>query len=112
MIDDLIYFSNEALTSKVLLHVGQEVIAVVEENKVSNGLKAIRVRPEFMRKPLFTLGFTLLFSCSVTSQRQPVVVCHGEKHCYHFCIHSSSLLKKVLLKITIWILCYPVSKDN
>ncbi|KAJ8791838.1 hypothetical protein J1605_020560 [Eschrichtius robustus] len=43
MIDDLIYFSNEALTSKVLLHVGQEVIAVVEENKVSNGLKAIRV---------------------------------------------------------------------
>eukprot|EP00069_Balaena_mysticetus_P000571 bmy_14630T0 len=42
MIDDLIYFSNEALTSKVLLHVGQEVIAVVEENKVSNGLKAIR----------------------------------------------------------------------
>ncbi|XP_023983184.1 RNA helicase Mov10l1 [Physeter macrocephalus] len=43
MIDDLIYFSNEALTSKVLLNVGQEVIAVVEENKVSNGLKAIRV---------------------------------------------------------------------
>ncbi|XP_069346579.1 RNA helicase Mov10l1 [Eulemur rufifrons] len=43
MIDDLIYFSNEAVTSKVLLNVGQEVIAVVEENKVSNGLKAIRV---------------------------------------------------------------------
>ncbi|OWK03837.1 hypothetical protein Celaphus_00013635 [Cervus elaphus hippelaphus] len=42
MIDDLIYFSNEAVTSKVLLNVGQEVIAVVEENKVSNGLKAIR----------------------------------------------------------------------
>ncbi|XP_006157650.1 RNA helicase Mov10l1 isoform X1 [Tupaia chinensis] len=43
MIDDLIYFSNEAVTSKVLLNVGQEVIAVVEENRVSNGLKAIRV---------------------------------------------------------------------
>uniref|UniRef100_A0A2K5XG98 RNA helicase n=1 Tax=Mandrillus leucophaeus TaxID=9568 RepID=A0A2K5XG98_MANLE len=43
MIDDLIYFSSDAVTSKVLLNVGQEVIAVVEENKVSNGLKAIRV---------------------------------------------------------------------
>lgn len=43
MIDDLIYFSNEAVTSKVILNVGQEVIAVVEENKVSNGLKAVRV---------------------------------------------------------------------
>ncbi|XP_062057886.1 RNA helicase Mov10l1 [Lepus europaeus] len=43
MIDDLIYFSHEAVTSKVLLNVGQEVMAVVEENKVSNGLKAIRV---------------------------------------------------------------------
>ncbi|XP_015449490.1 RNA helicase Mov10l1 [Pteropus alecto] len=43
MIDDLIYFSNEAVTGKVLLNVGQEVIAVVEENKVSSGLKAIRV---------------------------------------------------------------------
>uniref|UniRef100_A0A2K6T571 RNA helicase n=1 Tax=Saimiri boliviensis boliviensis TaxID=39432 RepID=A0A2K6T571_SAIBB len=43
MIDDLIYFSSVAVTSKVLLNVGQEVIAVVEENKVSSGLKAIRV---------------------------------------------------------------------
>ncbi|CAD7676994.1 unnamed protein product [Nyctereutes procyonoides] len=43
MIDDLIYFSNEAVTSKVLLNVGQEVIAVVQEDKVSSGLKAIRV---------------------------------------------------------------------
>ncbi|XP_029420225.1 RNA helicase Mov10l1 isoform X1 [Nannospalax galili] len=43
MIDDLIYFSNDVVSSKVLLNVGQEVIAVVEENKVSNGLKAIRV---------------------------------------------------------------------
>lgn len=45
MIDDLIYFSNEAVTSRVLLNVGQEVIALVEENQVSSGLKAIRVRP-------------------------------------------------------------------
>ncbi|XP_021114419.1 RNA helicase Mov10l1 isoform X1 [Heterocephalus glaber] len=43
MIDDLIYFSNEAVTGNVVLNVGQEVIALVEENKVSNGLKAIRV---------------------------------------------------------------------
>uniref|UniRef100_A0A4X1UP61 RNA helicase Mov10l1 n=2 Tax=Sus scrofa TaxID=9823 RepID=A0A4X1UP61_PIG len=43
MIDDLIYFSNEAVTSRVLLNVGQEVIALVEENQVSSGLKAIRV---------------------------------------------------------------------
>ncbi|XP_069909172.1 RNA helicase Mov10l1 isoform X5 [Oryctolagus cuniculus] len=43
MIDDLIYFSHEAVTSRVLLNVGQEVMAVVEENKVSNGLKAVRV---------------------------------------------------------------------
>ncbi|KAI2598325.1 RNA helicase Mov10l1 isoform 2 [Homo sapiens] len=43
MIDDMIYFSSDAVTSRVLLNVGQEVIAVVEENKVSNGLKAIRV---------------------------------------------------------------------
>nr|XP_036862625.1 RNA helicase Mov10l1 isoform X2 [Manis javanica] len=43
MIDDLIYFSNEAVTGRVLLNVGQEVTAVVQEDKVSNGLKAIRV---------------------------------------------------------------------
>ncbi|KAG8517982.1 RNA helicase Mov10l1, partial [Galemys pyrenaicus] len=43
MINDLIYFSSEAVASEVLLNVGQEVIAVVEENKVSSGLKAIRV---------------------------------------------------------------------
>uniref|UniRef100_G3UKW3 RNA helicase Mov10l1 n=1 Tax=Loxodonta africana TaxID=9785 RepID=G3UKW3_LOXAF len=47
MIDDLIYFSSDAVTSKVLLNVGQEVIAVVEENKVSKGLKAIRIEAIF-----------------------------------------------------------------
>lgn len=64
MIDDLIYFSNEAVTSKVLLNVGQEVIAVVEENKVSNGLKAIRVRPELLRKNFLHLELctTILLS--------------------------------------------------
>lgn len=64
MIDDLIYFSSEAVTRKVLLNVGQEVTAVVQEDKVSNGLKAIRVRPELYAKPLFTVGLsvsTLLF---------------------------------------------------
>lgn len=63
MIDDLIYFSNEAVTGKVLLNVGQEVIAVVEENKVSSGLKAIRVRPEslwalFMGSTLLSVYFS------------------------------------------------------
>ncbi|XP_030741530.2 RNA helicase Mov10l1 [Echinops telfairi] len=43
MIDDLIYFSNEVVASKVLLSVGQEVVAIVEENWVSKGLRAIRV---------------------------------------------------------------------
>nr|XP_035129884.1 RNA helicase Mov10l1 isoform X1 [Callithrix jacchus] len=43
MIDDLIYFSSDAVTSRALLNVGQEVIAAVEENKVSRGLKAVRV---------------------------------------------------------------------
>ncbi|XP_075408712.1 RNA helicase Mov10l1 [Tenrec ecaudatus] len=43
MIDDLIYFSNEVVASKVLLSVGQEVVAIVEENRVSKGLRAIRV---------------------------------------------------------------------
>ncbi|XP_035873048.1 RNA helicase Mov10l1-like [Phyllostomus discolor] len=43
MIDDLIYFSNEVVAGKALLNVGQEVIAAVEENRVSSGLKAVRV---------------------------------------------------------------------
>uniref|UniRef100_A0A5G2QZE0 S1-like RNA binding domain-containing protein n=1 Tax=Sus scrofa TaxID=9823 RepID=A0A5G2QZE0_PIG len=51
MIDDLIYFSNEAVTSRVLLNVGQEVIALVEENQVSSGLKAIRVSRSQGRGP-------------------------------------------------------------
>uniref|UniRef100_A0A8C4MZY7 RNA helicase Mov10l1 n=1 Tax=Equus asinus asinus TaxID=83772 RepID=A0A8C4MZY7_EQUAS len=51
MIDDLIYFSSEAVTSNVLLNVGQEVIAVVEENHVSNGLKAIRVSRNLSQGP-------------------------------------------------------------
>lgn len=60
MIDDLIYFSNEAVTSKVLLNVGQEVIAVVEENKVSNGLKAIRVSQGSFRNRLQAPTFVSL----------------------------------------------------
>lgn len=58
MIDDLIYFSNEVVSSKVLLNVGQEVIAVVEENKVSNGLKAVRVRPKWVWE-VPSQGFTM-----------------------------------------------------
>lgn len=51
MIDDLIYFSSEAVTRKVLLDVGQEVTAVVQEDKVSRGLKAVRVRPARFAAP-------------------------------------------------------------
>ncbi|XP_064361443.1 RNA helicase Mov10l1 [Dromaius novaehollandiae] len=43
MIDDLIIFTNDAIVNNVLLTVGQKVIATVEEDKISSGLKAIRV---------------------------------------------------------------------
>ncbi|XP_039368429.1 RNA helicase Mov10l1 isoform X3 [Mauremys reevesii] len=43
MIDDLICFTSDAVMSGVPLNVGQKVIAVVEEDKTSNGLKAISV---------------------------------------------------------------------
>ncbi|KFZ54918.1 Putative helicase Mov10l1, partial [Podiceps cristatus] len=44
MIDDLIIFTKDAVTKNMLLTVGQEVTATVEEDKTSGGLKAIRVR--------------------------------------------------------------------
>ncbi|XP_034623419.1 RNA helicase Mov10l1 isoform X2 [Trachemys scripta elegans] len=43
MIDDLICFTSDAVMSGVPLNIGQKVIAIVEEDKTSNGLKAIRV---------------------------------------------------------------------
>ncbi|KAM9292469.1 RNA helicase Mov10l1 [Morus bassanus] len=43
MIDDMIIFTKDAVTKNVLLAVGQEVTATVEEDKTSGGLKAIRV---------------------------------------------------------------------
>ncbi|NWI13652.1 M10L1 helicase, partial [Crypturellus soui] len=43
MIDDLIIFTNDAVVNGVMLTVGQKVIATVEEDKISSGLKAIRV---------------------------------------------------------------------
>ncbi|XP_055420180.1 cancer/testis antigen 55 isoform X3 [Bubalus kerabau] len=43
LIDELIYFSGDVVTGNVLLKVGQKVTAVVEENKTSHGLKAIKV---------------------------------------------------------------------
>ncbi|XP_052518582.1 cancer/testis antigen 55 [Budorcas taxicolor] len=42
LIDELIYFSSDVVTGNVLLKVGQKVTAVVEENKTSHGLKAIK----------------------------------------------------------------------
>ncbi|KAJ7329638.1 hypothetical protein JRQ81_015812 [Phrynocephalus forsythii] len=43
MIDDSICFTSDAVMSSVPLQVGQRVVALVEEDKTSNGLKAIRV---------------------------------------------------------------------
>ncbi|XP_074083326.1 RNA helicase Mov10l1 isoform X1 [Macrotis lagotis] len=43
MIDDLVCFTSDAVTSSVPLNIGQEVTAIVEEDKISKGLKAIRV---------------------------------------------------------------------
>nr|XP_060633769.1 RNA helicase Mov10l1 [Anolis sagrei ordinatus] len=43
MIDDSIVFTNDAVISNAPLHVGQRVVALVEEDKISTGLKAIRV---------------------------------------------------------------------
>lgn len=47
MINDLIIFTKDAVSNGMPLVVGQEVIAVVEEDKISSGLKAIRVRGEY-----------------------------------------------------------------
>ncbi|NXE79467.1 M10L1 helicase, partial [Cochlearius cochlearius] len=43
MIDDMIIFTKDAVTKNMLLTLGQEVTATVEEDKTSGGLKAIRV---------------------------------------------------------------------
>nr|XP_021154068.1 RNA helicase Mov10l1 isoform X2 [Columba livia] len=43
MIDDMIIFTKDAVTRNMMLTVGQEVTAIVEEDKTSGGLKAIRV---------------------------------------------------------------------
>ncbi|XP_074024324.1 RNA helicase Mov10l1 [Numenius arquata] len=43
MIDDMITFTKDAVAKNMLLAVGQEVTATVEEDKTSGGLKAIRV---------------------------------------------------------------------
>lgn len=46
MIDDMIIFTKDAVTRNMMLTVGQEVTAIVEEDKTSGGLKALRVRGE------------------------------------------------------------------
>ncbi|XP_050179794.1 RNA helicase Mov10l1 [Myiozetetes cayanensis] len=43
MIDDMIVFTKDVVTKNMLLAIGQEVIATVEEDQTSGGLKAIRV---------------------------------------------------------------------
>ncbi|NXN33871.1 M10L1 helicase, partial [Nycticryphes semicollaris] len=43
MIDDIITFTKDAVAKNMLLAVGQEVTATVEEDKTSGGLKAVRV---------------------------------------------------------------------
>lgn len=46
MIDDMIVFTKDVVTKNMLLAVGQEVTATVEEDRTSGGLKAVRVRGE------------------------------------------------------------------
>lgn len=43
-IDHLIYFRSDVVTGGVIPKVGQKVIAIVEEDKISHELKAIKVR--------------------------------------------------------------------
>ncbi|NXG60331.1 M10L1 helicase, partial [Hemiprocne comata] len=43
MIDDMIIFTKDAVTKNMLLTIGQEVTATVEEDKTSGGLKATKV---------------------------------------------------------------------
>ncbi|KGL92149.1 Putative helicase Mov10l1, partial [Charadrius vociferus] len=43
MIDDMIIFTKDVVTKNMMLTVGQEVTATVEEDRTSGGLKAIRV---------------------------------------------------------------------
>ncbi|KAF6389851.1 cancer/testis antigen 55 [Rhinolophus ferrumequinum] len=44
-INELIYFSGDVVTGGVLLKVGQRVTAIVEEDQISQELKAIKVDP-------------------------------------------------------------------
>ncbi|KAM9245617.1 RNA helicase Mov10l1 [Leptosomus discolor] len=43
VIDDMIIFTKDAVTKNIVLAIGQEVTATVEEDKTSGGLKAIKV---------------------------------------------------------------------
>ncbi|XP_077194395.1 RNA helicase Mov10l1 isoform X2 [Paroedura picta] len=43
LINDLVYFTSDVVMGRVLLQVGQRVVAIVEEDKTTNGLKAISV---------------------------------------------------------------------
>ncbi|XP_071406120.1 RNA helicase Mov10l1 isoform X3 [Pithys albifrons albifrons] len=43
MIDDMIVFTKDVVKTNMLLAIGQEVIATVEEDKTSGGLKAVRI---------------------------------------------------------------------
>ncbi|KAJ7416273.1 RNA helicase Mov10l1 isoform X1 [Willisornis vidua] len=43
MIDDMIVFTKDVVKKNMLLAIGQEVIATVEEDKTSGGLKAVRI---------------------------------------------------------------------
>jgi hypothetical protein len=56
-IDDCIFFHNVAVTGNVPLRVGQQVIAVVEEEETAHRLEAIKVRLSSGRaSSIFFLG--------------------------------------------------------
>lgn len=52
MINDLIVFTEHAVVNNMPLAVGQEVIATVEEDKISNGFRAVKVRGEYKQQSL------------------------------------------------------------
>lgn len=75
MIDDMIVFTKDVVTKNMLLAVGQEVIATVEEDITSGGLKAVRVRE-------------VKINSTLTSSLSTLRLCFGS--CYSFSLTNST----------------------
>lgn len=75
MIDDMIVFTKDVVSKNMLLAVGQEVIATVEEDITSGGLKAVRVRE-------------VKINSTLTSSLNTLRLCFGS--CYSFSLTNST----------------------